>query len=164
MRKHQFEKNTLKFLLVFGLISIIKIIKKPPMKDWLIIFLFKGYISSIMDNLLIHRGYIKYPIKLFKSFDISFIYDYLLFPLSCVYYNQLTKSSSIPMIVLKVFYFSIPMAIVEHWLEVNTKLVKFKKGWNSLSSFASITITFLIVRTFIAFVRKADDTPVPKVE
>ncbi|AGX06773.1 hypothetical protein B14911_13022 [Bacillus sp. NRRL B-14911] len=40
---NKFEKNTLKFLLVFGLISFINLMRKPPVKDWMLIFLFKGY-------------------------------------------------------------------------------------------------------------------------
>jgi hypothetical protein len=159
---HKFEKNTLRLLMVFGILSFVHLIRKPPAKDWLLIFLFKGYISSILDKLLVRKGYIKYPVKLFKCFDISFVFDYLIFPITCVYYNQVTKASSIGGILIKVLLFSIPMAIAEHWFEKNTKLIKFKKGWNTTLSFLSINITFLVVRAFIALVRKSDNTPVPE--
>ncbi|WP_216774791.1 CBO0543 family protein [Metabacillus halosaccharovorans] len=164
MRKKNIEQNFLKMLFLFSIISLFKIVRKPPMKDWLIIFLFKGYISSIMDHLLTKRGYIKYPTKLFESFDVSFLYDYLLFPITCVFYNQVTKTSKKPMIFIKVLLFSIPMTIVEHLLEKNTTLVTFRRGWNSFHSFLSVTSTFLIVRGFIAMVRKADNTPVAENE
>ncbi|MCA1040082.1 hypothetical protein LCM00_11280 [Bacillus infantis] len=158
---NKFEKNTLRFLLIFGLISLVKLMRKPPVKDWMLIFLFKGFISSIIDKLLVRKGYITYPVKLLKSFDVSFIFDYLLYPIACVYFNQATKSSSLFGILIKVLYFSLPMAVAEHFLEKRTKLIKFKKGWNSLTSFYSMTLIFLLSRTFIAFIRKADNTPVP---
>ena len=160
--KQTFEKNVLRTLLIIGIISFINLIRKPPTKDWLLIFLFKGFLSSILDNLIVKEGYIKYPIKLFKSFDFSFIFDYLLYPISCVYYNQVTAKSNIVGIFVKTFYFSIPMTVTEHFLEKKTALIKFKKGWNSLTSFCTLSITFLISRGFIAIVRKANNSPVPK--
>jgi hypothetical protein len=160
--KHTLEKNILRALLIFGIISFIKLIIKPPTKDWLLIFLFKGFLSSILDNLVVKKGYIKYPIKLFKLFDFSFIFDYLLYPITCVYYNQVTKKSNILGIFVKVFYFSVPMAVTEHFLDKKTSLLKFKKGWNAFTSLWTLSITFLISRAFIAIVRKANNSPVPK--
>ncbi|TYS47635.1 CBO0543 family protein [Bacillus infantis] len=158
---NKFEKNTLRFLLVFGLISFINLMRKPPVKDWMLIFLFKGYISSILDKLLVRKGYITYPVKLVKSFDVSFIFDYLLYPVTCVYFNQVTKSSSPMGILIKSVCFSGPMAIVEHFFEKRTRLIRFKKGWSSATSFYSLTLTFLISRAFIAIIRKASKAPVP---
>nr|WP_323131901.1 CBO0543 family protein [Bacillus infantis] len=102
-----------------------------------------------------------YPVKLVKSFDVSFIFDYLLYPIACVYCNQVTRTSSLIGILMKALCFSLPMALVEHFFEKRTSLIKFKKGWNSLISFFSLTVTFLISRTFIAIIRKANNTPVP---
>jgi len=158
----KFEKNTLRFLLVFGIIGFFYLIRKPPTKDWIIVFLFKGFLSSILDKLVVRKGYIKYPVKLIKSFDISFIFDYLLYPIACVYYNQVSKSSTFFGIIVKAFYFSVPMAIVEHFFESRTSLISFKKGWNTYTSLFSMTITFLISRGFIAVIRKANNKPVPE--
>jgi hypothetical protein len=158
----KFEKNTLRFLLIFGLIAFITLIRKPPAKDWIIIFLFKGYLSSILNKMVVHKGYIRYPVKLFKSFDISIIFDYLLFPVSCIYYNQVTKSANIIGIILKTFCFSVPMTLIEHFFETRTSLISYKKGWNSYVSLISITITFLLSRGFIAIIRKANNKPVPE--
>jgi hypothetical protein len=158
----KFEKNTLRFLLVFGIIAFGKLMKQSPAKDWLLIFFFKGYLSSILDKLVVRKGYIKYPVKLFKSFDISFIFDYLLYPIACVHYNQVTKSSNILGILLKVFYFSIPMSLIEHFFETRTSLISYRKGWNIYTSLISLSTTFLISRGFIAITRKAHNNPVPE--
>ncbi|MBT2657922.1 hypothetical protein J7E81_22220 [Bacillus sp. ISL-18] len=158
--KHTLEKNILRALLIFGIISFINLMRKPPAKDWLLIFLFKGFISTLLDIIIVKKGYIKYPINLFKSFDISFIFDYLLYPINCVYYNQVTKKSNIFGIIVKSFFFTIPMAITEYFLEKKTSLIKFNNGWNSFTSFWTSSITLLMSRAFIAIVRKATNSPV----
>jgi hypothetical protein len=155
--KKRNEKNILIFLMVFGLISLVNLIRKPPVKDWIIIFLLKGFLSSILDNLIVKKGYIKYPVKLLKLFDTSFIFDYLLFPITCVYYNQLTYQKELKTIIQRVFYFSIPMTLVEQWLENKTNLVKYKKGWNWFYTFTSLNGTFLLVRTTIGLIRLKSD-------
>ncbi|WP_175639055.1 CBO0543 family protein [Metabacillus schmidteae] len=160
--KQQFEKNTLRLLLVFGIMMLLNLMRKPPTKDWMLVFLFKGYIASILDKLAVTKGKIVYPINLFKWFDISFIFDYLLFPVVCVYYNQATKTSNIFGIIAKSFLFSVPMSLVEYYFETRTSLIKFKKGWNIYLSFISLTLTFIFSRTYIALVRKADNSRIPK--
>lgn len=150
-----FEKNVLRFLFVFGLISFFNLVRKPPVKDSLIIFFLKSYIASLLDTLTVKKGYVKYPVNLFKTFNISVLFSYLLFPITCVYYNQITKNSNIFGVILKVIYFSVPMTLVETWLEKNTKLIKYKKGWDWKHSFASISGTFLIVRLLMYVINRA---------
>lgn len=124
------------------------------MNEWLIVFFLKSYISSFVDTIVNKKGYVRYPINLVNIFDISVLFNYLLFPLSCVYFNQFTKNSSLVGIFTKVLLFSGPMAIIEDWLEKKTKLVKYSKGWTSFTSFISITFTFLLVRGMMFIVRK----------
>jgi hypothetical protein len=155
-RKRKFEIIVLRALFIFGLISFFPLIRKRPtkqMNEWIIVFFLKSYISSLLDTYINKIGFVRYPIKLFKIFDISILFDYILYPLCCIYYNQLTKNSSIQGILVKVLLFSIPMALVEDILERKTKLIKYHKGWNSIISFSSITGTFLFVRGLISFVR-----------
>ncbi|WP_456271424.1 CBO0543 family protein [Bacillus sp. AK031] len=152
MKKKE-EKSILLLLLVFGIVALINLIRKPPVKDWVIIFLLKAYISSILDKFTVKKGFLVYPIKLINLFDTSFIFDYLLFPISCVYYNQVTYQKSFFSIFTRVLLFSIPMTIVEQWLEHKTDLVKYKKGWNWIYTFTSLNLTFLLVRGAIAIIR-----------
>lgn len=154
-----FKRNELNFLRLLFLASIgllINMIRKPPLKEWLIIFLFKSYIASILDNLAVKKGYITYPVRIFRTFDISVLFSYLIFPVTCVYYNHASKDSKLPGIVIKCLLFSIPSAIAEHFIEKKTKLVQYKKGWNSFYSFISIAFSFLFVRSFIAIVRMVE--------
>lgn len=149
-----FEKTVLKLLFVFGIATFFNLIRKPSIKDWVIAFLLKSYIASILDVLTVKKEYVKYPVNLFKIFDISVMFSYLLFPITCVYFNQVTNNSKIPDILRKTLYFSIPMTIAENWLEKNTKLVKYKKSWDWRHSFLSISSTFLLVRFLMYIMRK----------
>lgn len=152
--KHKFEKRTLKILWLFGIISFFNLMRKPALKDWLIIFFLKSYIASFLDNILVRKGYIRYPVNLMKSFDVSVLFSYLIFPVMCVYFNQVTRNLRMPGIMLVSLLFSIPSAIAENWLEKNTKLISYKKSWTSFHSFASIASTFLAVRFLISLIRK----------
>lgn len=152
---NKFEKITLRLLYTVGIVAFLNLIRKPPLKDWLIIFLMKSYIASILDTILVRRGFLKYPVNLTKSFDISVLFSYLIFPVSCIYFNQVTKNSSILGILFKCFLFSFPSALTEKWFEKNTKLITYKKSWTWIHSFFSISATFLIVRFLMALIRKS---------
>ncbi|PKG22614.1 CBO0543 family protein [Niallia nealsonii] len=154
MKKRKYEKITLRILCVIGIGSFLNLLRKPPLKDWLIIFLLKSYIASILDNLLVKKGYLTYPVKLLKTFDVSVLFSYLLFPVSCIYFNQVTKNSSFLGILTKSLLFSVPSALAEHWIERNTNLIKYKKSWTTIHSFISIASTFLIVRFTMSLIRK----------
>ncbi|WP_312099422.1 CBO0543 family protein [Niallia sp.] len=156
MKKRKYEKNILRILCVIGIGSFLGLLKKPPLKDWLIIFLLKSYIASILDNLLVKKGYLTYPIKLLKTFDVSVLFSYLLFPVCCIYFNQVTVNSRLIGILTKCIFFSVPSALAEHWIEKNTDLIRYKKTWTSFHSFLSIAGTFLFVRFMMVLVRKAN--------
>jgi hypothetical protein len=161
-RKRNFEIYLLRSLFVLGIISFFPLIRKKPakqMNEWIIIFFIKSYISSFLDTIVNKKGFVSYPVRLFKIFNISVLFNYILFPLTCVYYNQLTKNSSLQGILTKSLYFSVPMAFFEDILEKNTKLVKYKNGWNSFISFFSITVTFLFVRGVISVIRFLNKEP-----
>lgn len=159
--KNKLEMNILKTLLVISLGLFINLIRKPPIKDWLLVFLIKSYFATFIDNLLVRKGFLKYPVNLISGFEISVLFSYILFPISCVYFNQITKSSSVFDIIKKCLYFSVPSAIVEHFLERNTKLISYKKSWNSFYSFLSIAFSFLIVRGLMGMIRNLSRTQAP---
>jgi hypothetical protein len=151
------EKITLWTLFIAGIFSFIYLLRKPPFKDWLMIFLLKGYLASILDNILVKRGYLKYPVTLFKTFDISVLFSYIIFPVTCIYFNQVTKNSGLLSIILKCILFSLPSAWAEHWIEKKTDLIKYKRSWTSFHSFASIASTFLAVRFLMGGIRKLSE-------
>lgn len=126
-------------------------------KDWFLIFLFKTLISTLLDGPVIKRKYVEYPIRYFpKLFDSNIVFLYVLFPLSCVMYNQFTYKMKPISTFFSVFLFSLPMTLLEGWLEKNTRLVRYHKGWNGYYTFFILSFTFTIVRIFIEGIRLLD--------
>lgn len=152
--KNRFELNFLRVLLVFGILAFFNLMRKPPIKDWLIVFFLKSYIATFFDTIFVKKGYIEYPVNLFKGFNISVIFSYLIFPITCVYFNVVTKKASVMDIIFKSFLFSVPMTIAETWLERTTQLISYKKSWNWIHSLVSITSTFLLVRFAMELIRQ----------
>lgn len=161
----KFERNLLRSLFIFGIGAFFHLVRKPPIKDWLIVFFLKSYIATFLDNLLVRKGYLKYPVNLFKTFDFSVLFSYIIFPVTCVYFNQQTQNSGLKGILLKSLIFSVPSAIAEHFLEKHTQLIKYKKSWNSYYSFISILATFLMTRGIMGLISKSSEKqkiPAPK--
>ena len=154
------KKGELIFLRILFVISIgvlIRLMKKPPIKDWLIVFLLKSYIASMLDNVFVKKGFIKYPVRTFKLFDISVLFSYIIFPVTCVFFNQVTRNSNFVGILTKSLLFSIPSAFAEFFIVKYTKLVQYRKRWNSLYSFLSIVSTFLFVRFSMMIIQKSQE-------
>ncbi|GAE45798.1 hypothetical protein JCM21738_2644 [Mesobacillus boroniphilus JCM 21738] len=71
-------------------------------------------------------------------------------------YNQFTYKMQTVKTVLSVFLFSAPMTLMESWLEKNTSLVEYHKGWNSYITFAVLSFTFILVNRTIKLIRFLD--------
>ncbi|WP_413789606.1 CBO0543 family protein [Metabacillus rhizosphaerae] len=76
-----------------------------------------------------------------------------MYPILCVFYNQLTFRSNLKGILLKLFLFSIPMTLAEVFFERKTKLIKFNKNWHWYHTLLSETFIMLFVRMFIGLIR-----------
>jgi hypothetical protein len=162
------ERNLLHIITAIGIAGWTLLFRrKGDIKDWFLIYLFKTLVSTLIDSPVTKAKYVKYPNRYFsKLFDSNIVFLYILFPLSCVMYNQFTYKMKPMKTVFSVFLFSVPMALIENALEKNTNLVEYRKGWNGYYTFAVLSVTFWIVRLFIEGVRfiekkrkPADDTP-----
>lgn len=154
----RFEKNTLGFLFFFGISSFLYLMfRRKERKDLLLVFLIKSFIASLADNVVIKLGYVKYPTRSTPNFfKTSVLFDYLLFPITCMYYNVITKDSNIIQSLFKVLYFTVPMTALELWFEKYTSLVKYKKSWDWRYTFWSLMASFLTVRGLMHIIRRFD--------
>ncbi|MDU0200086.1 MULTISPECIES: CBO0543 family protein [Paenibacillus] len=129
---------------------------RKPIKDWLIIFLLKSVVTAITDCFIIAADLLDYPIRFFpKVFDTNIVFDFLVFPTLCVFYNITTQHSKLKSIFVQALLYSIPVTLLEFWAEKNTELITYKH-WNAFVSLITLMATFLIVRGAIAIVRKVD--------
>ncbi|MBT2679358.1 hypothetical protein J7E38_10115 [Bacillus sp. ISL-35] len=143
------DRTILNILTLFGIFGSIFFLsrKKYKFKDWVLIYFIKTLVSTIFDGPVIKRKYVKYPHRYYpKFFDSNIVFLYVLFPLTCVMYNQFTNKMNTLKSILSVPLFSGPMTILEHWLEKNTGLVEYRKGWNSYITFMVLSFTFLLVK------------------
>ncbi|CAM3808517.1 CBO0543 family protein [Mesobacillus thioparans] len=143
------DRTILNILTLFGIFGSIFFLsrKKYKFKDWVLIYFIKTLVSTIFDGPVIKTRYVKYPHRYFhKFFDSNIVFLYVLFPLSCVIYNQFTYKMNPFKTILSVPLFSGPMTILELWLEKNTDLVEYHKGWNSYITFMVLSFTFLLVK------------------
>jgi hypothetical protein len=153
------DKTLLNLITTLGIVASIFFLfrKKGALKDWFLIYLFKTLISTLLDGPVIKKKYLQYPYRYFPNFfDSNIVFLYILFPLSCVMYNQFTYKMKPIKAILSVFLFSGPMTLIENWLEKKTRLVRYRKGWNSFYTFSVLSFTFLLVKAFIEWIRLLD--------
>ena len=149
------QKKLLRIILGVGLLLIPFAFKREKLKDWLLIFFLKGYISSFLDQIIVKKKQVSYPVRFMsKYFDSSILFDYLLFPILCVFYNRTSEKSNLHSIFLQSFIYSTPMTVLEVILEKKTNLIRYNKNWNWLITYSTLVVTFLFVRGFIAIIRK----------
>ena len=153
------DRRILNLLTIFGIGGSIFFLlrRKGDLKDWFLIYFIKTLVSTLIDGPVIRTKYLEYPHRyLPKLFDSNIVFLYVLFPLSCVMFNQFTYKAKLLKTFLSVFLFSGPMALVENWLEKNTNLVKYHKGWKGYISFGVLSFTFLLVKGCIEGIRFLD--------
>ena len=149
------QKKLLRIVLGVGLLLIPFAFKREKLKDWLLIFFLKGYISSFLDQIIVKKKHVTYPVRFMpKYFDSNILFDYLLFPILCVFYNRTSEKSNLHSIFLQSFIYTTPMTVLEVILEKKTNLIRYKKNWNWLITYSTLVATFLFVRGFIAIIRK----------
>jgi len=153
------DRTILNVLTIFGIGGSIFFLlqRKGDLKDWFLIYFIKTLVSTVIDGPVIKTKFLQYPHRYFpKLFDSNIVFLYILFPLSCVIYNQFTFKMKPLKSILSVFLFSGPMALFESWLEKNTNLVKYHKGWNSYITLIVLSFTFLLVKGWIEGIRFLD--------
>lgn len=152
------DKFILYGLSLFGLVLLPIALKQKPKRDWIIVFLLKTMISGFLGNIIAAKKLLEFPIRLFPvAFKSSVLYDNLLFPLICVFYNQTSYKSKPISIISQAFIYSIPMTFIEYILEKQTNLIKYNQ-WTWYYTFFSLAGTFLLVRGAIAYIRKITQT------
>ncbi|OLO37955.1 hypothetical protein BTR23_12395 [Alkalihalophilus pseudofirmus] len=157
MKGKKFGKVFLSFFILLTIGTLPITLRKPPIKDWILVYLYNAVTNVIIDKILTTLNVVKYPVRLFsKFFDISIVFDLFVYPFITILYNQLTYKDKPFAIVYKIFLFAFPMLIFELWLEKKTSLIKWKKGWNWYHTFFSIILKSLFTRMIIGTIRKVE--------
>ncbi|GAE32189.1 CBO0543 family protein [Halalkalibacter hemicellulosilyticus] len=153
----QTEQKILWSVLITSFLSLIYLLKKPPIKDWLLVYFMNGFSNVFIDAFFVSKNTLSYPTRLFpKILKGNFLFDFVVYPTIMVYYNQVTRNDSVWLMIIKVFLFTIPMLLIELWAVQHTSLIHWKNGWSWKHSFISTTVKSLLNRFTIGVIRKVD--------
>src|SRR5690554_3376922 len=118
------ERAILWALLIIGVALLIFVLRKPPLKGWIIIYLLTSYFSIFIGVLVVSNNMLEYPVRfLAQYFDTSILYEFLLFPVVCIYFYQRTYTSRYVSILLQCALFTSILTAVEVLFERYTHLI-----------------------------------------
>jgi hypothetical protein len=150
------EKTMIKGLFALCAVWFPFVIRKPSVKEMLIVFFAKGILSTLIDAYVVNTKKIKYPVRPFpKIFNTNILFDLVFFPLLSVIWVRQSYKDKLPGILLKSLTWSVPMSIAQWYMEKTTRLFKWKK-WSIFHTFASISFTLLTIRGLAAVVKRTD--------
>ena len=138
---------------ILTLLILIFLVDWRYFRDWIVILLFKGIIDFTWGSPVVNLKLIDYPVRLFPHYyNTCILFELWVFPILCVWYNQVTKDKSFLPIIGYALLFSAGMTMIEYPIEVYTELITYIE-WSWFTTFYTLTITFLMSRAFIAFYR-----------
>ncbi|MDR0137603.1 CBO0543 family protein [Metabacillus idriensis] len=150
------EKTMIKGLFVLCAVMFPFVIRKPNVKEMLIVFFAKGILSTLIDAYVVNTKRIEYPIRPFpKIFKTNILFDMVFFPLLSVIWVRQSYKDNLPGILLKSLTWSVPMSIAQWYMEKRTRLFKWKK-WSVFHTFASVSFTLFTIRALAELVKWAD--------
>ncbi|MTI81947.1 MAG: hypothetical protein FH758_13940 [Firmicutes bacterium] len=139
---------------IISLVALLFSLSKPPIKDWIIVYFLKAFISLNIAVFLVAQERFIFPVRFLPEvYQTSILFDLLVFPILCVLYNQTSYKSNLRSIIIQSVLYSGIMTAIEVWLERYTKLIEYI-NWSWLHTFAYLIITFLAVRAIMAIIRK----------
>ncbi|WP_305853291.1 CBO0543 family protein [Halobacillus amylolyticus] len=136
---------TLWCLHILGLVLFIFALRKPPRKDWLLMFLISAYFAIILGVIVVEEHLLTYPVSLFKHFQSSVLFEFLLFPVLCTYYYQTSYFTGAFGIIWQAVVFSGVLTIIEFCLERYTDLIRYLQ-WDWYYTFTSVFLFMVSVR------------------
>lgn len=142
---------------VIALLILIFVVDWRYFRDWIVVFLFKCTLDFIWGSPVVELKMLEYPNRLLpKFYDTSILFELWVFPVLCIWYNQVTKDRGIVAILFYAVVFSAGITAVEYPLERYTNLIHYIT-WSWFTTFYTLIITFLMSRTFIALFRRGCD-------
>jgi hypothetical protein len=150
------ERIILWSLLIIGIALLFSSLRKPPIKDWILIFLLTSYFSTILGVLVVEEKMIDYPINfLGEYFSSSILYEMLLLPVVCIYFYQKTYYSRYPDIILKCTLYTSALTIIEVLFERYTDLIKYYT-WTWVYTFISLFFLMMFIRILMLLINKKE--------
>ncbi|MDD4237926.1 MAG: hypothetical protein PHT62_05165 [Desulfotomaculaceae bacterium] len=138
---------------LLGLLLLVFAVDWRYFRDWVVVFLYKCLIDSLWGGPVVNLNFLEYPYRqLPRFFEISLLFEFWVFPILCVMFNQVTRKQGFRLILTYAVLFSAGITAIEYPLELYTDLIHYNK-WSWYITFVTLVITLLSSRAFIAFYR-----------
>lgn len=160
MKGKQFDKLFLIIVFISNIAVLIPVImRKPPIKDWIIVYFFNAATNFIADSYLSAHKIVRYPVRFLpKVFKTHILFDFFIYPTFSIIYNQMTIKDKPFAIFYKLVLFTFPMFIIEFWAERRTNLIEWGRGWRWYHTVISVIVKSLMTRSFIGLIRRINST------
>ncbi|MFC0272852.1 CBO0543 family protein [Metabacillus herbersteinensis] len=148
------ERIILWLLLIIGIILLVFSLRKPPIKDWILIFLLASCFSIFLGVLVVEEKMLEYPISfLSEYFGSNLLYEYLLFPVVCIYFYQTTYYSRYLGITLQCVVYTSVLTIIEVLFEKYTDLIEYHT-WTWIHTSISIFFLMMFIRIIVQLINR----------
>ncbi|MBU8906193.1 CBO0543 family protein [Desertibacillus haloalkaliphilus] len=144
------DKSVLIFVWCMTIVLLFKFVPKEKVRHGILAFLFKQLITWVFGLMVVEKGLIKYPVRLFfhKANKSSFSFEYFIYPTICAIFNvnypeygsRLKKS---------LYYLLLTglLTLGEVVAERYTNLIHYVK-WRWYWSFITMGVAFYFSRIF----------------
>lgn len=150
------EKIILWSLLIIGISLLFFSLRKPLIKNWLLIFLLASCLTTFLGVLVVEEKWLEYPVRFLGNyFSSSLLYEYLLFPVVSIYFYQTTYHSRYLNIVLQCILYTTVLTIIEVYLERYTDLIEYHT-WTWLHTYISTFFLMMLVRILLQLINKKE--------
>ncbi|MBP2239905.1 hypothetical protein J2Z40_000458 [Cytobacillus eiseniae] len=158
--KQKFEKKIELSAWVVTTLLLFIFVPKNRIREASVSFLVKHIITWLFGLLVVERGLISYPSRLFfkKASKTSFTFEYFVYPALCSLFNLHYPEKR--NYYIKTLYYAIHTSIIivfEIYAVKYTKLIKYKK-WSWYWSFSTIWLTYFVSRIFHRWFFKINST------
>ncbi|MDQ0220775.1 hypothetical protein ELQ35_21385 [Peribacillus cavernae] len=150
------ERIILWAFFIIGIALLFFSLRKAVIKDWILIFLLNAYLSTFVGVFVVEEKLLEYPVRFLSNyFGTSLLYEYLLFPVICIYFYQTTYHSKYLNIILQGALYTSALTIIEVLIEKYTDLIKYHT-WTWMHTFISTFFLMIFLRILMQLINKKE--------
>jgi hypothetical protein len=141
------SKTVLIVTTIIGLCFVPILFRKKYIKSSLIIFVIAGVVNALLENYLVAKDYVIYPVRYFPEiFKYHVMYDFLVCPLISVAYCQTSSRKNLKNIYVQGLLYSGFQTLLEYIMVTKTDFIQYN-NWDIWHTFV------LLIAYKIVFIR-----------
>ena len=158
MKGYQLEKKIEVSAWIISLLLLIIFVPKKRIREAQVIFFFKHMITWLFGLLVVEKGLIRYPFRLFfhKATKSSFTFEYFVYPALCTLFNLYYPENRSKL--YKAFYYFAHVSMItgfEYFALKYTRLITYNQ-WKWYWTFCTLGFTYFSSRKYHKWFFKGD--------